>query len=110
MKEYFGYLVFSDGTVVNKFGRKLKWIKSDNNYQQICLMINKKRHPMYVHRLVAQLFIENPDNKPQVNHKNGIKTDNSVDNLEWATSQENIRHAYRIGLKKAKRLIKSAIC
>lgn len=71
-----------------------------NGYYKIGLRdgINKTR--LIVHRIVAEHFIENPHNKPQVNHIDGNKLNNNVCNLEWVTASENMLHAHRIGLKK----------
>lgn len=63
---------------------------------------NMKQKHYFVHRLVAKAFLENHDLKKWVNHKNGIKTDNVVGNLEWCTPSENHFHAYRTGLKSSK--------
>lgn len=72
-----------------------------NGYYRIDLSKNNVSKLFSVHRLVALAFIPNSDNKPEVNHKNGIKTDNFVDNLEWTTKSENRLHAFKIGLQKA---------
>lgn len=85
------------------------WLKKclDDGYYIVCL---KKLDGTYkkisVHRLVAQTFIVNPDNKPQVNHKDGNKLNNHVNNLEWVTSQENIIHAHKLGLSKTSDLVR----
>lgn len=66
------------------------------------LVLTKENHQTHrVHTIVAKAFIENVDNKPIVNHIDGNKINNKVDNLEWVTKSENELHAYRIGLKKS---------
>ena len=77
-----------------------KAIKDSNGYRAVFLTYNTIGRNKLVHRLVAQAFIPNPENKPQVNHINGVKHDNRVENLEWATSKENIQHVFENNLKK----------
>jgi len=86
-------------------GRIIKgsFIKSHKNkpgYFAVMLHKNNKYKHHSIHRLVALAFIPNPESKPVVNHKNGIKTDNSIENLEWCTYSEDRKHAYDTGLKK----------
>lgn len=81
--------------------RSLKLILGTNGYFYVTLRKGSVKHTLRVHRLVAKTFIPNPDNKQFVNHKNGIKLDNSTSNLEWVTSSENNKHAYDTGLKTA---------
>jgi hypothetical protein len=69
---------------------------STTGYLAIPLLKNNKQKMFSVHRLIATIFIPNPENKKCVNHKNGIKTDNRIENLEWCSYSENNLHAFRV--------------
>lgn len=77
-----------------KFGIRL------DDYYVVNISNYKHKKNWKVHQLVAQFFIENPYNLPSINHKNGIKTDNRVINLEWCTQSYNLKHAFQTGLRK----------
>jgi predicted XRE-type DNA-binding protein len=103
-----GYFISDDGRVLSKIGNgnmvgylkktaKEMRLKADHNgYNVICLRKDKKRRYLKVARLVAMNFIQNIGNKPQVNHKNGIKNDDRKSNLEWCTASENVKHSYSV--------------
>lgn len=95
-----------DGVIYPKKG-KLKDLYSNINvkYMQVNLYKENKSYTFYVHRLVAQAFIPNPLNLPEVNHKDGNRVNNNVSNLEWVTRLENIDHAIRTGLWKIDRAL-----
>lgn len=95
------YAIYKAGFVKNmKTDRVLKFDFVSKGYPLVTLCYKGKTKRFYIHRLVATLFIPNPENKPQVNHINGIMSDSRVENLEWNTAKENIQHAYRIGLTR----------
>ena len=89
------YIVSSDGSVWSlNYGRtgKMKELKPGTNgcgYLQVALCSKGQRVRKYIHRLVAEAFISNPENKPQVNHKDEDKTNNCIDNLEWCNAEYN---------------------
>lgn len=99
-------VVCNSGTKPVK-GQILKYAYDKDGYKKVTLQKERKAHRFLVHRLVAIAFIPNPDNKPQVNHKNGIKTDVSLANLEWATESENTKHAFDYGLCAQKKGIEN---
>lgn len=81
-------------------GKILRNINHRDGYSKVSLLKNGKAKQCNIHRLVAEAFIKNPENKEQVNHKDGNKHNPHVDNLEWVTPSANAIHAYQIGLSK----------
>ena len=102
------YFISDSGQVENQYGRILKPDKLINGYLRIELSTDKVKNRYRIHRLVAEYFIPNPDNKTQVNHKDGNKENNNVDNLEWVTNSENMIHALNNGLLDHSKLKLSA--
>lgn len=100
IRGYPNYQITEEGNVYSLKSKKyLKKSLDGNGYYKISLCKNGKQKTFKIHRLVASHFLKNIENKICVNHKNGNKLDNSVNNLEWCTHSENIKHAYDIKLK-----------
>lgn len=92
------YSISDIGEVRNDARNKLLKQGTEQGYKTVGLHINKKIKRFRVHRLVAMVYIDNPENKPYVNHKDGNRSNNCVENLEWVTPQENTKHAVETGL------------
>lgn len=102
------YMVSSYGNVISVAGgngrqpfKPLRMNKNNAGYYQVSLVKDSKAANVQIHRIVAIAFIPNPEHKEQVNHNDGNKLNNSVDNLEWVTRSENALHCYRVlGFKR----------
>lgn len=97
-KTTLAFIVYNTGEIYNINKTKKNYYLNKNGYPYIQCIVNKRRKNHMIHRLVAKLFIPNPDNKPEVNHIDGDKTNFHVNNLEWNTKSENMQHAIKIKL------------
>lgn len=100
------YIITDDGRVfsLNYLGisgnkKELSLRHRNDGYINVCLSKNNKKYMRFIHRLVAEAFIPNPYNFPQVNHKDGDKSNNNISNLEWCTQSDNIKHSYSSGIR-----------
>ena len=107
------YQITNHGRVWSTYSKRFLALYSKRGYTYVTIRKDGKEHYLRLHRLIAKAFIPNLENKPQVNHINGIKLDNRLSNLEWCTARENIQHACNTGLNKVFKIhtdLKHIIC
>lgn len=96
IQDYPNYIIYSDGRIWSNSSKKfLQPSKNSNDYLQVSLWKNGERKTLLVHRLVALAFIPNPNNLPEVNHKDENKENNDISNLEWVIHKDNINYGTR---------------
>jgi len=103
IKDFPNYSISNDGEIMNnKTGRVLAGGYDQDGYRQVILCDKGRRRNCKIHREVALTFIPNPNNHPIINHKDGVKSNNKIDNLEWCTISHNTKHAYKLGFLNQK--------
>lgn len=106
MEKQFGlYTVCDTGKVFNTVSLKIIKKHIIKGYECVFLYENKKAKYRAMHRLIAELFIPNPNNYRFINHKDGNKLNNNVENLEWCTSKQNMQHAFNNNLIKTNKKV-----
>jgi hypothetical protein len=103
------FTLYSDGRLYNHKTKKFKKWSNSNGYMVTSILENGRLRFVRQHRLLAESFIPNIEQKKDVNHINGIKNDNRLENIEWATRSENMKHAFDTGLKNAKTISKKVV-
>lgn len=118
VKNFPNYMIDEKGNVFSRYKYKTsivcdEWrpvkpvLDKGVGYMLVTLINDAGRKNQFIHRLLATHFIDNPENKPQVNHIDGVKTNNDLANLEWVTAKENAQHAAKSGLCDARTLAQS---
>jgi len=100
-RNYKGYTVFPSGDIVGPSGRVLKPVPNNCGYGRVTICHDGRKELKFAHRVVAEMFIPPVDGKPYVNHKDGDKTNNAAENLEWVNCSENHKHAFDRGRKSS---------
>ena len=103
-KIFFEYYDITEGgqVISKRTNKKLKKQTNRYGYETFRACINYKKYTVYIHRAVALKYLNNPNNYPEINHIDGNKTNNNVDNLEWCSREHNIKHAFNTGLNNQK--------
>lgn len=101
LKEIYGYFIDEKGNLFNKHGKPIKFYENQKGYLMTQLRVNGRNKTITQHRLVAIAFIPNPENKPEVDHRDGDRKHNCKSNLRWFTREENVQHSYKHGKKTA---------